>query len=188
MTRCNWGKTLLTSEIYQSYHDDEWGNPSYDDRHLFEMLVLESFHVGLSWLIILNKREAFREAFDHFDAQKIVKYDENKINELLNNKAIVRHKGKILATIQNANAFLEVKKEFRSFSDYIWSFTDNQIVYNNTDVFVTRSELSDKVTKDLKKRGFKFLGSVTVYSYLEAVGIMNNHQKECFKYHGKKVK
>lgn len=182
MERCNWGKTLLTSKTYQNYHDNEWGIPSHDDRHLFEMLVLESFHVGLSWLIILNKRAAFKEAFDNFDATKIVNYDDQKIEELLNNASIVRHKGKIRATIQNAKSFLDIQEEFGSFDNYIWSFTSHQVVFNESDTFVTTNELSDRVTKDLKKRGFKFLGSVTVYSYLEAVGIMNNHQKHCFKY------
>lgn len=182
MNRCNWGKTLLTSEIYQNYHDYEWGIPSHDDRHLFEMLVLESFHVGLSWLIILKKREAFKKAFDDFDALKIVNYDENKINSLLENAGIVRNKGKILATIQNAKSYLNVIEEFGSFSKYIWSFTDNKVVFNDCEGIITKSPLSDRVTKDLKKRGFKYLGSITVYSYLEAIGVMNNHHKDCFKY------
>lgn len=182
MKRCNWGKTLLTSEIYQNYHDTEWGVPSHDDRHLFEMLVLESFHVGLSWLIVLNKREAFKKAFDNFDATKIVAYDQGKIDSLLSNKDIIRHKGKILATIENAKSYLKVKEEFGSFNDYIWSFTNNNVVYYDSEGVVTKNELSDTVTLDLKKRGFKFLGSVTVYSYLEAIGVMNNHQKECYKF------
>lgn len=185
MERCNWGKSLESSKRYQDYHDFEWGVPSYDDNHLFEMLVLESFHVGLSWLIILNKREAFQNAFDHFDAEKIIKYDERKIQELLSNPGIVRHKGKINATIANAKAYLKVKEEFGTFSNYLWSFTNNKVLYKSNKEFVTTNELSDTVTKDLKKRGFKFLGSVTVYSYLEAIGIMNNHSEECFKHHTK---
>ncbi len=185
MKRCNWGKSLETSEIYQDYHDYQWGVAVYDDRLLFEMLILESFHVGLSWLIVLKKREAFKKAFDNFDAEIISNYDDFKIAELLENKGIIRHKGKINAAISNAKAYMKTKKEFGSFSDYIWSFTDNQIIYNKDDIFTPTNELSDTVTKDLKKRGFKFLGSVTVYSYLEAVGVMNNHSKTCFKHYSK---
>lgn len=187
MNRCNWGKSLETSVIYQEYHDNEWGVPSYDDTHLFKMLVLESFHVGLSWLIVLKKRDSFIEAFDNFDAEKIVQYNQSKIDELVNNKDIIRHKGKINATIQNAKSYLEVKKEFGTFSNYIWSFTNGKVLYNDKKI-VTSNELSDTVTKDLKKRGFKFLGSVTVYSYLEAVGVMNNHSKDCFKHYTKTKK
>jgi len=185
MKRCNWGKSLEKSQTYQDYHDYEWGVPSYDDRHLFEMLILESFHVGLSWLIILNKRKAFKEAFDNFDANKILEYGPTKIDELVSNKDIVRHKGKINAAISNARAFLEAKEEFGSFSNYIWSFTNNKIQYNEDDNFTTTTPLSDKVTKDFKKRGFKFLGSVTVQSYLEAVGVINNHSTSCFKHYTK---
>lgn len=185
MNRCNWGKSLENSQTYQNYHDYEWGEPSYDDRHLFEMLILESFHVGLSWLIILNKREAFKKAFDNFDASLIVEYGPNKIEELVNNKEIVRHKGKINAAISNARAFLKVKEEFGSFSNYIWSFTSSKIQYNEDDNFTTTTPLSNMVTKDFKKRGFKFLGSVTVQSYLEAVGVINNHSTTCFKHYTK---
>lgn len=186
MQRCNWGKSLETSDVYQEYHDNQWGEPVYEDRLLFEMLVLESFHVGLSWLIVLKKRAAFKKAFDDFDAVKIITYDDQKIAELLDNKEIIRHKGKIHATISNAQAYLNVKEEFGSFSNYIWSFTDNEIRYNIDDEFHTTNELSDRVTKDLKKRGFKFLGSVTVYSYLEAVGVMNHHSTNCFKHYSKR--
>lgn len=182
MERCNW-PALKTNQIYVEYHDNEWGVASYDDQHLFEMLILESFHCGLSWLIILKKREAFREAFDGFDPEKIAGYDENKISELIENKDIVRNKAKIKATISNAKAYLNVKKEFGSLSNYIWSFTNNSIVYGDGINFQTTNELSDEVSKDFKKRGFKFMGSVTTYSYLEAIGVMNNHMKECFKFH-----
>ncbi|MFI3283701.1 MAG: DNA-3-methyladenine glycosylase I [Erysipelotrichaceae bacterium] len=182
MKRCPWSK-LETSKTYQTYHDEEWGVPSYEDSYLFEMLVLESFHCGLSWLIILNKREAFREAFDFFDAEKIKDYQLDKIEQLLNNKEIVRNKLKIMATIENAKAFLKVKEEFGSFKGYIWGFTNHEVVYRQDDLLHTRNELSDRVSKDLKKRGFRFMGSVTTYSYLEAIGVMNNHVKSCFKYH-----
>ncbi len=180
MHRCNW-PGLENSEIYINYHDNEWGIASHDDAHLFEMFILESFHCGLSWLLILKKRDAFRKAFDNFDAQKIITYDENKINELLQNADIVRNKAKILATIANAKAYLKVREEFGSFSNYLWSFTDNKVVYNPFDGVTTHNELSDKVSKDLKKRGFKFMGTVTCFSYLEAVGIMNNHALDCYK-------
>ncbi|AIO18847.1 DNA-3-methyladenine glycosylase 1 [Candidatus Izimaplasma bacterium HR1] len=178
MNRCNW-PSLENSEIYKEYHDHEWGVASYDDRYLFEMIVLESFHCGLSWLIILRKRESFREAFDNFIPEIVAKYDEGKIYELLGNKGIVRHIGKIKAAINNANKYIEIQNEFGSFSNYIWSFTDNKVMVLKGDNFVTKNELSDKVTKDLKRRGFKFLGSVTTYSYLEAIGVMNNHYSGC---------
>lgn len=178
MQRCKW-PNLEKSELYQQYHDNEWGIASYDDNYLFEMFVLESFHCGLSWLLILKKREAFRIAFDFFDAQKIARYDEDKVNELLNNQDIVRNKAKILATIENAKAYLKVVEEYESFSNYIWGFTRNQIMFYPFDGITTRNELSDIISTDLKKRGFKFMGSVTCYSYLEAIGIMNNHASYC---------
>ncbi len=178
MKRCNW-PNLENNKIYQEYHDFEWGVSSYDDNYLFEMFVLESFHCGLSWLIILNKRNYFKEAFDNFNAQIISNYNDSKIEELLNNKNIVRNKAKILATIQNAKCFLEVQKEFKTFSNYIWSFTNNQVIFNPFDNGITKNELSDTVSKDLKKRGFKFMGTVTTFSYLEAIGIMNNHASYC---------
>ncbi len=180
MKRCNWS-SLEKSITYQEYHDNEWGVPSYEDSYLFEMFVLESFHCGLSWLIILNKRAAFRDAFDNFDPYIIREYGEGKILNLLSNKGIVRHKGKIRATIQNAKSFIEVQEEFGSFCKYIWSFTDNKIIYNKDDKLTTKSELSDRISKDLKKRGFRFMGSVTAYSYLEAIGVLNNHSLDCFR-------
>ncbi|XFA99779.1 DNA-3-methyladenine glycosylase I [Candidatus Izemoplasma sp. B36] len=185
MNRCKW-PSLENNPIYVEYHDNEWGVPSYDDRHLFKMLILESFHCGLSWLIILKKREAFKLAFDDFDPKKIMEYNEDKINELLSNKDIVRNKSKILAAISNAKAFLKVKKEFGSFKNYIWSFTNDKIIFGDGINFQTTNALSDQVSKDLKKRGFKFMGSVTTYSYLEAIGVMNNHMKECFRFHKSK--
>ncbi len=181
MKRCSW-PNLENSQLYIDYHDKEWGVASRDDAHLFEMFVLESFHCGLSWLLILKKRDEFRRAFDNFDPQKISRYNETKITELLQNKGIVRNKAKILATVQNAKAYLKVVGEFGSFSEYLWSFTDNKVVYNPFDGITTRNELSDTVAKDLKKRGFKFMGTVTCFSYLEAVGIMNDHATDCFLY------
>lgn len=182
MKRCNWPK-MNTNQSYMDYHDNEWGIPSYDDHHLFEMFILESFHCGLSWLLILNKRDNFRKAFDNFDPEKIIKYDETKIEELLNNSGIVRNGAKIRATITNASSFLKVKKEFGSFSNYLWSFTNHQIKYTDGESAGNTNQLSDIVSKDLKKRGFKFMGSVTTLSYLQAVGIQNDHASYCFKYH-----
>ena len=175
--RCSWveGK----EDIYIRYHDEEWGIPKYDDKILFEMLILESFQAGLSWITILKKREAFKKAFDDFDLDKIADYDENKVNELLKNKAIIRHKRKIEATITNAKVFKEIQLEYESFSNYIWGFNNGKIIKSE---YKTKSELSDKVAKDLKKRGMKFVGSTTIYSYLEAIGIINNHEKDCYKY------
>ncbi len=181
MKRCSW-PNLENSQIYMDYHDNEWGVASRDDAHLFEMFILESFHCGLSWLLILKKREAFRKAFDNFDADKIANYGEEKIAELLLNQDIVRNKAKILATIQNAKAYLNVVKEFGSFANYLWGFTDNKVMYYPFDGVTTKNELSDKVSKDLKKRGFKFMGTVTCFSYLEAVGIMNDHSCDCYKF------
>ncbi len=180
MRRCSWVDS--SSDLYVKYHDEEWGVASKCDHHLFEMLVLESFHCGLSWLIVLKKRDNFRNAFDNFDPVIIKDYDSYKIEELLNDSGIIRHAGKIKATINNALRFLEVQEEFKSFSNYLWSFTNDMQIVNDSDSFVTKNELSDKVASDLKKRGFKFMGSVTVYSYLEAVGLINNHSLDCFKH------
>lgn len=179
-TRCSWLNT--DSKIYVKYHDEEWGVPVYDDETLFEMLILESFQSGLSWLTILKRRKGFKEAFDNFDIEKIIKYNDKKIEELLANESIIRHKGKILATINNAKIFKEIQEEFQSFSNYIWNFTDRKIIKNENNEIHTKTELSDRIAKDLKKRGIKFLGSVTVYSYLQAIGIVNDHETSCFKY------
>lgn len=181
MERCKWSN-LDNNEIYMEYHDNEWGVPSYDDQYLFEMLLLEAFHAGLSWLIVLKKRESFRRAFDNFNPNIIKDYDDEKVAELLENKNIICHKGKINGAIKNAKCFLEVQKEFDSFSNYIWGFTNKNIIYNKDDVIHTTSELSDKITKDMKKRGFKFIGSITIYSYLQAIGIINDHMSYCFRY------
>lgn len=174
--RCSW---VTDDEIYIKYHDDEWGMPTYDDKELFEMLVLESFQAGLSWITILKKRENFKKAFDEFDVIKVADYDETKINELLDNEGIIRHKGKITSAINNAKIFIEIQEEFGSFSNYIWSFTDGKIIKAE---YKTESELSKRISKDLKKRGMKFVGSTIIYSYLESIGVIDNHEKGCFKF------
>ena len=177
MKRCTWCN--LNNPLYIKYHDEEWGVPSYDDNYLFEMLLLESFQAGLSWECILNKRESFRKAFDNFNYEKISKYDDKKINELINNKSIIRNKLKINAAINNAKVFMNIQKDFKTFSKYIWSFTNNkQIVHNR---IITSNNLSDKISKELKKKGMKFVGTTIIYSYLQAIGIVNDHEKECFK-------
>lgn len=180
MKRCKWVDEK--SEIYIKYHDTEWGVPSYDDAYLFEMLMLESFQAGLSWITILNKRENFREAFDQFDYKKIRQYNDDKINELMNNKGIIRNKLKIHAAINNAKIFMNIQKEFNTFSNYIWKFTDYKIIKNENDIIHTTSSLSDEISVDLKRRGMKFVGSTIIYSYLQAIGIINDHEKDCFLY------
>lgn len=180
MKRCHW--VDLKSPIYIKYHDEEWGVPLYDDNKLFELLVLESFQAGLSWLCVLNKREAFRKALDNFDPNLIANYDEEKINSLLQNKDIIRSRRKIEATINNAKIFLELQKEWGSFSNYIWHFTNRQIIKNKTDELPVSSPLSDEVSNDLKNRGMKYTGTIIIYSYLQAIGIINDHELECFKY------
>lgn len=176
-SRCKW--VNLKNPLYVHYHDNEWGVPHYDDSYMFEFLVLESFQAGLSWECILNKREAFKKAFDNFNYKKISEYNEKKIEKLCNNSYIIRNKLKIKATINNAKIFIEIQKEFGSFSNYIWSFTDNKIIKNIDNNFRTTSGLSDKVSKDLQKRGMKFVGSTIIYSYLQAIGVINDHELEC---------
>lgn len=175
--RCNWATDV--EEIYVKYHDEEWGIPTHDDRQLFEMLVLESFQAGLSWITILKKRENFKNAFDNFDVVKVANYDENKVNELRENAGIIRHKGKINAAIKNAQVFIEIQDEFGSFDEYIWGFTEGKIIKAE---FLTESDLSKRISKDLKKRGMSFVGPTIIYSYLESIGIIDNHQQNCFKY------
>ena len=174
--RCKWANS---DEIYKKYHDEEWGVPKHDDQEIFEMLILESFQAGLSWITILKKRDNFREAFDDFDYEKISEYDKDKIEELLQDEGIIRHKGKINAAINNAKIFMEIQEEFGSFDEYIWDFTDGKIIKAE---YQTESELSKKISKDLKKRGMKFLGPKIIYSFLESIGIIDNHEKKCFKY------
>lgn len=180
MKRCSW--VNLNNPLYVKYHDEEWGVESHDDAYLFELLVLESFQAGLSWECILNKREAFKLAFDNFDYHIISEYDDNKINELMTNKDIIRNKLKINATITNARVFMDIQKEWGSFNEYIWSFTKNEIVKYKDGVIHTTSLLSDTVSKDLIKRGMKFVGSTIIYSYLQAIGIIDDHEIDCDKY------
>ena len=175
--RCTWATDV--EKIYIKYHDEEWGVPTHDDQELFEFLVLESFQAGLSWITILKKRDNFKKAFDNFDVVKVANYDENKINELRENAGIIRHKGKITSAINNAQVFMEIQKEFGSFDEYLWGFTEGEIIKAE---YLTESDLSKHISKDLKKRGMKFVGPTIIYSYLEAVGIIDNHQKDCFKY------
>lgn len=178
-TRCSW---CGEDPIYIKYHDEEWGKPVYDDAVFYEFLILESFQAGLSWITVLRKRENFRKAFDDFSYKKIAEYDESKIQELLNNDGIIRNRLKIRAAISNATTFMQIQKDFGSFSNYIWDFTNNQLLVNqpetSQDVPAT-SQLSDKISKDLKKRGFKFVGSTIIYSLLQATGIINDHIVSC---------
>lgn len=178
--RCRW--VNISSELYVQYHDIEWGVPVLDDATLYEMLFLECFQAGLSWFIILKKRENFRAAFDGFDAEKIAAYDEGKIQELLQNEGIIRSRGKIAAAITNTQIYLNIQKEFGTFSNYLWGFSNNQVVTNIDDIFHTQTELSDRVAADLKKRGMKYAGSVTIYSYLQAIGIVNDHELACYRH------
>ncbi len=177
MKRCDWiqGKP----DYYVTYHDDIWGKPEYDDQELYKWLSLEIFHIGLSWQLVLSKYDHFMKAFDNFDYQLVAEYDERKIEELMGNENIIRYRRKIEATIHNAKQFMKIQQEFGQFSDYIWQFTDGQQIVSQSNERKTKSELSDAVTKDLKKRGFKFIGSVTMYSYLQAIGMINDHDLEC---------
>ena len=177
MNRCKWAMNV--NEIYTKYHDEEWGESVHDDQKLYEMLILESFQAGLSWSCILNKRENFKKAFDNFDIDKIINYDEIKIQELQNNAGIIRNKLKIKATINNSKIFKQIQKEYGSFDKYIWGFTNNQTIYEFDKV---SSELSDTISRDLKKRGMTFVGTIIIYSYLQAVGIINSHESQCFKH------
>lgn len=175
MDRCSW--VNLNNPLYVNYHDNEWGIPVYEDNKLFEMLLLESFQAGLSWECILNKRESFKESFDNFDYEKISKYDDNKVNELIENKNIIRNRRKITAAIKNAKIFMEIQKEYKSFSNYIWHFTKGNVIYEYNK---TTSSLSDEISKDLYKRGMRFVGSTIIYSYLQAIGVINSHEPNCF--------
>ncbi|CUO78070.1 DNA-3-methyladenine glycosylase 1 [[Eubacterium] contortum] len=176
--RCFW--VDLSSPIYIEYHDKEWGIPVYDDEKLYEMFLLETFQAGLSWITILKKREFFREAFDGFDVKKIAAYGTEKVEELMQNPQIIRNRGKITAAVHNATIFMDIQKEYGSFSGYLWGFTDGKIIINQADTIPVKTELSDRISKDLKKRGMRYVGSVTIYSYLQAVGVVNDHDKNCF--------
>lgn len=178
--RCKWCN--LNNPIYVKYHDEEWCKLNLSDNYLLEMLILESFQAGLSWECVLNKREAFKIAYDNFSLDKICSYDESKINELLNNNKIIRNKLKIKASINNAKIFKKIKEEYKTFGNYLNSFTNGNIIY---EVNITSSTLSDKISEDLKKRGMKFVGTTIIYSFLQAIGIIYSHEKDCFLYKNK---
>ena len=180
--RCKWS---LGDPLYESYHDLEWGVPLRDEQSLFEFLVLETFQAGLSWITILRKREYFRLAFDHFDYQKIARYPESKIASLLKDTGIVRNQLKIRATVHNAQCFIEVQKEFGSFSKYIWAFVEDRPVQNQfatPESIPATTSLATQVSKDLKKRGFKFVGPTVIYAHMQATGMVNDHVVDCFRY------
>ncbi len=173
--RCCWANPK--NERYIRYHDEEWGVPVHDDRKLFEMLILECFQAGLSWECVLNKQEAFREVFDDFDLEKVCDYDEAKLEALRNNPRIIRNRLKIQAAVTNAQLFREIQQEYGSFSEYLWHWTDGKVIHETGR---TSSELSDDISKDLKKRGMKFVGTTVIYAYLQAVGVIYSHEQECF--------
>ena len=178
--RCKWCNE--TNPLYVEYHDSEWGIPSSDEKYLFEMLILESFQAGLSWECVLNKRHNFEVAYDYFDINKIINYDEDKINELLLNKKIIRNKLKIKASINNAKIFKNIQKEYGSFNNYLITLTNNKTLY---EIGKVTNDLSDLISKDLIRRGMKFVGSTIIYSYLQAIGVIYSHDKECFMYREK---
>jgi len=180
--RCSWP---TKEKILIKYHDKEWGVPLHNDKKLFEFLILEGFQAGLSWLTIMKKRENFRKAFDKFDFNKVAKYDKRKINSLLKDAGIIRNKLKIEGAITNAKAFIQVRKEFRTFDKYIWSFVNGKPINNkfkSLGKLPARTELSDKISEDLKARGFKFVGSTIVYAHMQATGMVNDHTTNCFRY------
>ena len=180
MTRCKWCN--LKNPKYIQYHDNEWCRPNFDDKYLYEMLILESFQAGLSWECILNKRESFKKAYDNFDINKICNYNNKKIEELLNNKNIIRNKLKINASINNSKIFKNIVNEYGTFHNYLKTFTNDKIIYETNK---TTNNLSDTISNDLQKRGMKFVGSTIIYSYLQAIGIIYSHEKECYLYKSK---
>lgn len=181
--RCGW---CLGDSLYEAYHDEEWGVPVKDDHTLFEFLVLETFQAGLSWITVLRKRENFRKAFDNFDFKTIAKYQQAKIDALLLDAGIIRNKLKVHATISNAIAFMQVQEEFGSFSTYIWNYVNHKPIKNKWENYKdcpATTPLSDQISKDLKKRGFKFVGSTVIYAFMQATGMVNDHEISCFRYH-----
>lgn len=180
--RCQWSGT---DQLYIKYHDEEWGIPVHDDRVHFEMLILEGAQAGLSWITVLRKRENYRKAFSNFDVNKVAKYNEKKIEKLLQDPGIIRNRLKVTSAVSNAKAFLEVQKEFGSFDKYIWGFVKNKPIVNKwktlSDLPATSKE-SDELSKDLKKRGFKFVGSTIMYAHMQAIGMVNDHTIDCFRY------
>jgi DNA-3-methyladenine glycosylase I len=182
-TRCAW---CGDDALYMKYHDNEWGVPVFDDKLLFEFLVLETFQAGLSWITILRKRENFRMAFDNFDYKRIARYDESKYDELLLDSGIIRNKLKIKATINNAQLFMDIQKEEGSFSNYLWNFSNGKPIQNNWEQMnqvPATTDLSDAISKAMKKKGFKFVGSTVIYAYMQAIGMVNDHIKTCFRHH-----
>lgn len=177
MKRCGW---CGNEEIYVAYHDTEWGKPVHDDRLLFEMLILEGFQAGLSWLTVLKKRESFRVAFDNFDVAKVAAYDEQKVAQLLQNAQIIRSRQKICAAVQNAKVFMKIQHEYGSFAKYLWGWTDHKIMRYGIFPPPAENALSQKIAQDLKKRGMKYAGSVIIYAYLQAVGVIDDHEPACF--------
>ncbi len=177
MNRCKWCN--LKNPKYIKYHDEEWGKPNFDEQYLYEMLILEMFQAGLSWECVLNKRDDFKKEFDNFDIEKVIKYDDKKVEELLKNEKIIRNKLKIKATINNTKIFKQLQNEFGSFHNYLKNFTNDKTIY---ELGKTTSSLSDKISKDLQKRKMKFVGSTIIYSYLQAIGVINSHEKECYLY------
>lgn len=184
-TRCEWA---TSDQVYIEYHDHEWGRPTHDEQELFEMLSLEGAQAGLSWITILKRRENYRSAFDDFDPKQVSSYDEDKINELLQDEGIIRNKLKVRSVITNAQAFLNIQEEFGTFDSYIWQFVDGEPILNN---WATHAEVpastteSEQMSKDLKKRGFKFVGPTICYAFMQATGMVNDHTKDCFLYHKK---
>jgi DNA-3-methyladenine glycosylase I len=179
-TRCSWCEK---DDLYRNYHDNEWGKPVYDDATIFEFLILETFQAGLSWYTVLAKRENFRKAFDHFNVEKIANYNQKKLDELAENSGIIRNKLKIKATVTNAQAFIKVQEEFGSFSKYIWNFVDGKPINNQPQVLKevpATTPISDALSKDLKKRGFKFVGSTVIYAHMQATGMVNDHVMDCW--------
>ncbi|NKB37135.1 MAG: DNA-3-methyladenine glycosylase I [Gammaproteobacteria bacterium] len=182
MKRCDWAGD---DPIYQRYHDKEWGVPLHNDRKLFEFLILEGAQAGLSWITVLKKRPAYREAFDKFDYNKVALYKEAKVKQLLNNPGIIRNQLKIRSAIRNAGAFIGVRKEFGTFNKYIWGFVEHSPIQNTCRTMSDvpgKTELSDIISKDLKARGFNFVGSTIVYAFMQATGMVNDHTKDCFRY------
>lgn len=180
LKRCRWADPA--SELYTAYHDHEWGVPEHDDKKLFEMLILEGAQAGLSWITILKKREAYRKAFDGFDPAVVARYGPDKLAALMADPGIVRNRRKIEAAVTNAAVFLEIQKEFGSFDRYLWSFTQGEVILNTDDQVRASSALSDQISADLKRRGMKFVGTVIIYSFLQAVGVVNDHETCCWCY------
>jgi DNA-3-methyladenine glycosylase I len=180
--RCDWS---TKDPLYIAYHDNEWGVPLHDEQQLFEFLILETFQAGLSWITVLRKRENFRKAFDNFDYKKVALYGEDKVQELLLDAGIIRNKLKVRAAISNAAAFMEIQKEFGSFDKYIWGFVDGKPIQTNRKLMseiTATTEISDKLSKDLKKRGFKFVGPTVIYAHMQATGMVNDHVESCFRF------